>query len=243
MTDIYNEKSCNALEKSYYTPIEAALRWCNLIQHEVEIFQKTRNVGIPAIGLFPQWGCLRANAEKIYDALINGDLPFGRDGRTVDEGDHVAHDRRTVRHADLKAWMAKNYPDQKPKFLFDEVERTTHTSINADSFRALQIDRDALKVRVENAVAWREKILPEHKKLQEENKALRDSVSELATTERDTLLTIIASLLKEAKTSHDAKGAAGYVVKLVEDIGASVSENTVREVLKKIPDALERRMK
>jgi hypothetical protein len=48
-------------------------------------------------------------------------------------------------------WMAKHYPDQKPKFLFDEVERTTHAAINAESFRALQVDRDALKARIEKA--------------------------------------------------------------------------------------------
>ena len=35
----YNPKSCNALEKSFYTPIEAAIRWCGLLSHEVEIME------------------------------------------------------------------------------------------------------------------------------------------------------------------------------------------------------------
>ena len=149
--DTYDAKSCSALEKPYYKPIEAALRWCNLIQHEVAILQRTGDSLFPGIGVFPQWPCLRANAEKIYDAILNGELTGGRDGRSVSAGDHVAKERLTIRHNDLKAWMAKHYPDQKPAFLFDVVERTTHAAINAESFLALQADRDALNSRIEKA--------------------------------------------------------------------------------------------
>lgn len=148
----YDAKSCSALEKPYYKPIEAALRWCNLIQHESVILQTTGDDLFPAVGAFPQWPCLRANAEKVYDAILNGELAGGRDGRTVSAGDHVKKERLTIRHTDLKAWMLKHYPDQKPTFLFDDVERTTHSAINADSFRALQVDRDALKARLEKAM-------------------------------------------------------------------------------------------
>lgn len=94
--DGYNAKSCSALEKPYYKPIEAALRWCNLINHEIEILRGTGNELFPGIGVFPQWPCLRANAEKIYDAILNGGLPHGRDGRTVIHGDHVAKERLTT---------------------------------------------------------------------------------------------------------------------------------------------------
>ncbi len=65
MADGYNEKSCSALEKPYYKPIEAALRWCNLIQHEEDILRATGDALFPGIGAFPQWHCLRANAEHI----------------------------------------------------------------------------------------------------------------------------------------------------------------------------------
>lgn len=147
----YDAKSCNALEKPYYKPIEAALRWCNLVQHEVLILRGTGNALFPPIEAFPQWPCLRANAEKIVDALVNGELTGGRDGRTVSLGEHVAKERLTIRHTDLKAWMAKHYPDQKPPFLFDAVERTTHSAINADSFRAIQADAAAMKLRLEKA--------------------------------------------------------------------------------------------
>ncbi len=98
MADGYNEKSCSALEKPYYKPIEVALRWCNLIQHEEDILRATGNALFPDIGAFPQWPCLRANAEKIYDAIQNEGLPHGRDGSTVTPGDHVAKERLTIQH-------------------------------------------------------------------------------------------------------------------------------------------------
>lgn len=182
----YDDKSCSSLEKVYYKPIEAALRWCNLIEHEVLILQTVGNNLFPAVGDFPQWPCLRANAEKIYDAVINGSLIHGRDGRTVSAGDHVAKERLTIRHTDLKKWMAENYPDQKPKFLFDDIERATHTAINADSFRALQADRDALKARIEKAT--------------EEYRKLRQELDTI-TGERDSLRQIVDSLSKQTQTA------------------------------------------
>ena len=112
--DTYNEKSCNALEKPYYQPIEAALRWCGLASHESEILKATGDSVLPPVSAFPRWPCLRANAEKILEAMECGELTISRDGRPVPAGDHVARHRRTVRHADLKAWMSKHYPDQKP---------------------------------------------------------------------------------------------------------------------------------
>lgn len=78
---MYNEKSCNALEKPFYTPIEAALRWCNLIAHEADILSTVGDEIIPSVRAFPRWPCLRANAEKLLDAMNNGDLPYGRDGK------------------------------------------------------------------------------------------------------------------------------------------------------------------
>ena len=75
MFEEYNEKSCNVFEKTYYKPIEAALRWCGLIKHEELILQTVGNSLFPPINAFPKWPCLRANTEKIYDAIQSGDLP------------------------------------------------------------------------------------------------------------------------------------------------------------------------
>ena len=194
----YDAKSCSALEKPYYRPIEAALRWCNLVQHETAILRATGDELLPSIAAFPQWPCLRANAEKVYDAILNGELSGGRDGKTVSTGDHVKKERLTIRHTDLKAWMAKHYPDQKPPFLFDAVERTTHTAINADSFKALQVDRDALKARIEKAIEAYQVLRQERDRIEGERASLAAMVEKMnvpGARAETTYLNIIGGLL------------------------------------------------
>jgi hypothetical protein len=65
----------------------------------------------------------------------------------------------------------------------------------------------------------------------------------ITTTERNTLLTIIAALCDYSAIKPDDRGAANQIVKLTEEIGATVSDDTVRRWLKAIPDALATRMK
>lgn len=194
----YDPKSCNALQKPYYRPIEAALRWCGLNAHESLILQITGDSLIPQPSDFPQWPCLRANAELIYDAIINGDLPKGRDGRPVPQDEQVAKGRLTIRHTHLKAWMAQHFPDQKPAFLFDDLERSAHSAINADSFRALQADRDALRAELDKAEAWANEILAQKAALEAECNALRlmaERGSEPAARAVTTYLNIIGAIV------------------------------------------------
>jgi len=178
----YNAKSCNALEKPYYSPFEAAIRWCGLIEHEAAILSAMTHNGVqtPHAAMFPSWPCLRVNAEKIADAIEHGAIQHGRDGRPVVEGDHVAPPRRTVRHADLREWMSKTYPDQKPAFLFDEIERTTHAAINADTFRALQAELELCKRESERTKERWDKHGKEHEALLGERDALRGMVDDLS---------------------------------------------------------------
>lgn len=193
---MYNPKSCNALEKPFYTPVEAALRWCNLIAHEVDILSRADGEPIPPVSAFPQWPCLRANAEKIMDAILNHELPYGRDGKSVQPGEQVNKARLTVRHTDLKAWMAKHYPDQTPPFLFDEIERTTHAKITVEAWQALQAERDALRARVEKAEDWWEQ---EGKGLKVERDEWRARCEQAEAEAKPSHLLAIAALLELLK--------------------------------------------
>jgi hypothetical protein len=203
----YNSKSCNNLEKPYYKPVEAALRWCGLHAHEQEIIKATGANLMPPKTAFPQWPCLFANVEKIVDAMDCGELAVGRDGKPA-TGEQVAAHRRTARHTELKAWMARNYPDQKPAFLFDEVERNTHSAINKEAFAALQIELQASKARVEKAKeAYRE--------LQTKNAALQtelDKKTESSPRERATLMRIIAVLAELAITPKKGRTSEAALI-------------------------------
>lgn len=242
MSSGYNPKSCNALEKSFYRPVEAALRWCGLIEHESEILAALHGgADTPSAGQFPRWPCLRANTERIIDAIRHSNIPYGRDGKTVPDGEHVRPDRVTVRHTDLREWMAKTYPDQKPDFLFDEIERNTHAAINADSFRALQADRDSLKARIEKAEDWARSMIAEKKALEGRLDSLRareETVSQpLDPRSERTYQTIIGAML-ELLVGEDKpyKKQSALVAELVEKNKRGMSERTLNEKLPECRD-------
>jgi hypothetical protein len=66
----------------------------------------------------------------------------------------------------------------------------------------------------------------------------------LGTTERNTLLTIIAALCKEAKIDYTKPAkAAGLIQSTAALMQVSIGETTIEGHLKKIPDALATRMK
>ena len=65
----------------------------------------------------------------------------------------------------------------------------------------------------------------------------------LSTTERNSLLTIIAALCDYSAIKHQERGASSKIVNMVAEIGAEISPDTVLRVLEKIPEALESRTK
>ena len=72
-----------------------------------------------------------------------------------------------------------------------------------------------------------------------------DKEKQLGTSERKTLLTIIAAMaVKGLKLNVHAPGkAAVYISGLTDELGTHVSKRAIEDHLKKIPDALETRMK
>lgn len=65
----------------------------------------------------------------------------------------------------------------------------------------------------------------------------------LATRERRTLLTIIASLCKYERLDPKARGTAQRIMEMTDDLGAHVGDETILKMLAEIPGALESRMK
>ncbi|MDF5890264.1 hypothetical protein P4A93_01280 [Pseudomonas syringae pv. syringae] len=133
----------NPHSRTFYRPIDAALRWCNLIRYEAQIVQTALSRPEELACLFPQWPCLHAATEKIYDAVRNGELTYGCLGISVPNGSYVEPYQLTIRHSDLRQWMQIYYPDQKPSFLFGS-SRDAYEKVSIGTFLALQADRDTL---------------------------------------------------------------------------------------------------
>lgn len=177
MNKPWENDSCEAVQ-AYFTvyPVQvAAALWCGIPAGEVEENLAMTTQSARGIFRHPFIPCLEPRCRAIHDAIEKGLLPCSREnGRVVQE--HVAPERRHVSRQHLKDWIAAQFPSDKPSFLFDEIERTTHAAINAESFRALQADRDALKTRVEKAKDEYLKLRVERDEILAEKNALAEQI-------------------------------------------------------------------
>lgn len=195
----WESDSCEAV-RAYFTiypvPVAAAL-WCGIPANEVEEHLRASTEVLPGIYRHPYIPCLEPRCRAMHDAILNGALDASRENGTVTR-DHIAPARRHVSRENLKNWIAKAFPGDRPAFLFDEIERKTHSAINADSFRALQADRDAARAELEKAKAWATDTLNEMNAMRGERDSLRAIVDKMSAPDgraETTYLNIIGGLL------------------------------------------------
>src|SRR5574338_1074999 len=67
--------------RTYYRPIEAAIRWCGLLRFEKRILSALAGRPLPDEDEFRRWPTLRLNAERILDARAHDELPRRIAGR------------------------------------------------------------------------------------------------------------------------------------------------------------------
>lgn len=186
----------NPLAKIYYRPIEAAIRWSGLARHEQKILGALKTRAIPDASEFPEWPALRLNTERIYDGIKNKELPHGIDGVTVQRRSRISPSHLTVRHVDLKTWMTRYYPEQRPDFLFSRVEQQLAPhGISMDSVRALLIERDTLTVRMRQAEQLISTLQSENKALLASRGASDADPSPMSARARTTYLHLVGSML------------------------------------------------
>lgn len=124
-----------------------------------------------------------------------------------------------------------------------------------DPYGAIPDDAEKIVVKVADFVAWATALpapweLPEEMKRMgpypEAEEGLQDGSGgdkALGKRERDTLLTIIAAFCKYEGWDVQKRGLAADIEKMTQDLGAPVTDDTIRAVLAQIPDAVESRMK
>lgn len=183
---MYTAHSCNPLEKAFYRPIDASIRWCDLMAHEAQILETAWDNPGELSKKFPQWPCLHTNTEKIFDAVRNHELPFGFFGLTAAPGTPIDCRLLTVRHTDLKWWMFHHHPDQRPTFLFGKLP-SENERISIGTYLTLRADRDALEVQ-----------------LKASNNALRELLEELEAIglERENLRVLVKAQGKLSERSE-----------------------------------------
>ncbi|MFW7343958.1 hypothetical protein V0R37_20715 [Pollutimonas sp. H1-120] len=134
----------------FYRPIEAAIRWTGLLRHEQEILSAISSPrNLPQTLDYPRWDDLLLCMDRIYDAVIHRELPYGQNGVTLNDESLIDSTELTVRHTDLKRWMRTHYPEHRPGFLFSRSERIAHPFITLEAGQAMLIERQAMKAELE----------------------------------------------------------------------------------------------
>lgn len=185
--------------KTHYRPIEAAIRWSGLLKFERRILVTLEQRPLPDATEFPRWPMLRLNAERILDAIAHDELPYDKAGQPQTARPLSIDDPAlTVRHVDLKAWMTRYYPGERPPFLFDEIERALHPAISIDTLQILLAEREAVKAQLAEHRQAHESLRTEYEKLVKAHAGCTSRMSrsqEPGPRSESTYLNIIGGLL------------------------------------------------
>lgn len=164
-----NPASSDCHVKVFYYLIEAAILWAGKADQAQQILELTANLdGTQIIAKLEQRPNVQLCAARIWDALVHGELSFGRDGVTTDDQTLLADAALTIRHVDLKAWMSRRYPGERPEFLFDEIERSLHPGISLKTAQILMMEREALRFQLNTCVQVRERLDAQVQQLEQE---------------------------------------------------------------------------
>jgi hypothetical protein len=132
--------------KVQYRPIDAAIRWADLLQHEQQILGAYQQRSLSAIAENAYCPQLMLYLERILDALRYGELVYLVNGQPAAPDTSVDDAAVTIRHVHLKAWMEHYYPEERPAFLFSAVER--RPAVTLKDVQALLDERDSWKPSV-----------------------------------------------------------------------------------------------
>ncbi|RLA52376.1 MAG: hypothetical protein DRR42_07740 [Gammaproteobacteria bacterium] len=206
MVKPWEDDNCAAMKAHYavYSIPQAAAMWCGVPDDQLEeIVKEAEPISTSGLGR-SIWKhcavpCMEPRSRAIAEAIEDGELPHGReDGKPVIPGDHAAYERRHVMGRDLRDWLVEAFPNDKPPFLFDDIERNTHSAISADAYRSLKADRDALQKRIDNATESYRSLRKEKETIESERESLKAIIAKSGVpSERAeaTYQNIIAALL------------------------------------------------
>lgn len=209
-------EDCRYYVKPFYTVEEAAYSWCGFTDYEYRelldsivsqdemtppgfTYEDVKSCGIEkkkdfftemlGYGAFPilhDYPCFKLRVEHLAWAIENGEIPHSREGRVISNNDHVSRQKRTVSAKDLKKWLIEFHPNEKPAFIFNQLERKE--LLNAEK---LLIENDRLNQQVHELESSLKLGRIEYKKLLDKVKVLSNDQKEAAPKTKNIHLELI----------------------------------------------------
>ncbi len=147
-------KPCTDLTALYtvYSIPQAAALWCGVPEDQVEEFiQEATALSDMGLGkhilVHPTNTLLEFTSRAIVFALNDKALP-----EVVEDGfgpyASVPMEYTKILGRDLKQWMEKEFPNDKPTFLFGDIKNDTDSTVSAEEFQALQEECAVLKAKL-----------------------------------------------------------------------------------------------
>ena len=229
-----------ALYGIYSIPRAAAL-WCNVPEDKVEdIIQKSKLFSTPGTGfciwMNPNIECLEYRSRAISIAIGNYDLRcVGPDGKEESSCAEVLPEYRYILGRDLKNWIEKTFPDEKPAFLFSDAELNSY-AVKSNVYRKLEKERDDLKKRLEEASEIFNALKEDNKSIKAKFDALKTEIDKAGIPSERSEITyqnIIAALL--CCLSGKVKGAVPHP-SFVNKSNKFVDTKVMEAILDTFPD-------
>ena len=167
----------------YYSPIEAAIRWANVLDAQDKILEKIGSNPRPTLDQLELWPLVYLYNERIFDGIIHKELPCGKDGINCEVS--WRDPDMTVRHVDLRRWILANYSYEKPCFLFSESERELVPHVDLDDLRTLLINLSLSKTNFHE----------QQRRFIRNHKTVSSNPDELKLRSENTYLSIIGAML------------------------------------------------
>ena len=206
MAKPWEDDNCAAMKAHYavFSIPKAAAMWCGVPEDQIdEIVGEAKPLSESCLGkcIWTHYAvpCMEPRSRAIAEAIEDGSLPHGReDGKTLPQDELAAAHRRHVFGRDLRNWMEKTFPSEKPAFLFDDIEHSAQSAISADAYRSLKADRGALQKRVDNATETYKTLRQEKDAIAAERDSLKPELDKSAIPNERveaTYLNIIGAML------------------------------------------------
>ncbi|KAB0466568.1 hypothetical protein HX787_28580 [Pseudomonas tolaasii] len=157
--------------KTFYRPIEVAIRWCDLLHLEAQIVSEADHLLLQR-GYTHSYPCIQQKLEILWDAIRHQELPYGCLGVTVSSSEHVEPALLTIRHTDLKNWFTQFLSGEKPAFLFNDLERKSVLPETSDTYNFLLTEIEIYKIKQARTQSLLLELQEERDSLREKNIAL-----------------------------------------------------------------------